>query len=147
MERTLVIIKPNGVQRELVGQLISRFERRGLKITALKMVTVDRETACLHYREHEGKAFFDDLIAFITSAPSVLMILEGERAVSLVRRMVGDTDPAEASPGTIRGDYATTVGHNMIHASDSPESAGREIDLFFEAGEIQTYTLSVRPWL
>ena len=147
MERTLVIIKPNGVQRELVGQLISRFERRGLKITALKMTTVDNDTACRHYREHEGKPFFDDLISFITSAPSVIMILEGERAVSLVRRMVGDTDPAEASPGTIRGDYATTVGHNMIHASDSRESAYREIGLFFDPEEIQAYTLSVRPWL
>ena len=94
MERTLVIIKPNAVQRELVGQLISRFERRGLKITALKMTTVDHETAFRHYREHEGKPFFEDLISIITSAPSVIMVLEAERAVSLVRRMVGDTDPA-----------------------------------------------------
>lgn len=147
MESTLVIIKPNGVQRELVGQLISRFERRGLKITALKMVTVDRETATLHYREHREKDFFDDLVSFISSAPSVIMVLEGERAVSLVRRMVGDTDPAEAEPGTIRGDYATTVGHNMIHASDSPESARREVEIFFEPRELQNYTLSVRPWL
>jgi len=147
MERTLVIIKPNGVQRELVGQLISRFERRGLKITALKMATIDHGTASEHYREHLGKPFYEDLISFITSAPSVVMLLEGERAVSLVRRMVGDTDPAEAEPGTIRGDYATTVGHNMIHASDSVASARRELELFFAPSEIQSYTLSVRPWL
>jgi nucleoside-diphosphate kinase len=147
MERTLVIAKPNAVQRELVGRLISRFERRGLKITALKMVTVDRDTACRHYAEHRGRDFFEDLISFISSAPSVIMVLEGERAVSLVRKMVGDTDPAEAAPGTIRGDYATTVGHNMIHASDSLESAEREVEIFFRPEEIQQYTLSVRPWL
>ena len=147
MEQTLVILKPNAVQRELIGELISKFERRGLKISAMKMETVSRETAEIHYREHKEKHFYDDLIGFITSGPSVIMILEANGGVEIVRRMVGSTNPAEAEPGSIRGDYATSPGHNMIHASDSLEAAKREIELFFEPSEIMDYRLSVRPWL
>jgi nucleoside-diphosphate kinase len=147
MEQTLVILKPNAVQRELVGELVSKFERRGMKITAMKMDRIRRKTAEEHYREHLGKDFYEDLITFITSGPSVLMILESLDAVNIVRATVGATNPADAAPGSIRGDYATSPGHNMIHASDSPEAARREIELFFRPEEIQEYTLAVRPWL
>ncbi|MBN2586012.1 MAG: nucleoside-diphosphate kinase [Candidatus Fermentibacteraceae bacterium] len=147
MDRTLVILKPNAVQRELVGELISKFERRGMKITAMKMSRIDRNTAEEHYREHVGKEFYEDLISFITSGPSVLMILESMDAVNIVRATVGATHPADAAPGSIRGDYATSPGHNMIHASDTIESATREIELFFRPEEIQEYRLAVRPWL
>ncbi len=147
MEQTLVILKPNAVQRELIGQLISKFERRGMKITAMKLTRIPIETAEQHYKEHRGKEFYEDLISFITSGPSVIMILESMDAVEIVRSMVGATNPAEAVPGSIRGDYATSPGHNMIHASDSGEAAGREIELFFKPEEIQEYRLAVRPWL
>lgn len=147
MQQTLVILKPNAVQRELVGDLISRFEKRGLKITAMKMETITDERAAMHYEEHLGKPFYDELIEFITSGPSVILLLESDDAVHIVRTMAGDTNPADAAPGTIRGDYATSPGHNMIHASDSTSSAQREIGLFFTLAEIQDYTLSVRPWL
>ncbi len=147
MDQTLVILKPNAVQRELVGELISKFERRGMKITAMKMSRIDRETAEEHYREHLGKDFYEDLISFITSGPSVLMILESLDAVNIARATVGATNPADAAPGSIRGDYATSPGHNMIHASDTTKSAKREIELFFRPEEIQAYRLAVRPWL
>lgn len=147
MEQTLVILKPNAVQRELIGELISKFERRGMKITAMKLIRISRETAEIHYREHREKEFYEDLISFITSGPSVLMILESLQAVNIARATVGATNPADAAPGSIRGDYATSPGHNMIHASDSLESARREIELFFNPEEIEDYTLSVRPWL
>ena len=147
MEQTLVILKPNAVQRELIGQLISKFERRGMKISAMKLTRISNETAEQHYGQHRGKVFYEDLISFITSGPSVIMILESMDAVEIVRSMVGATNPAEAVPGSIRGDYATSPGHNMIHASDSSESAEREVKLFFKPEEIQEYRLSVRPWL
>lgn len=147
MEQTLIILKPNAVQRELIGELISKFERRGMKITAMKLCRISRETAEIHYREHREKDFYEDLISFITSGPSVLMILESLQAVNIARVTVGATNPADAAPGSIRGDYATSPGHNMIHASDSLESAKREIELFFSPDEIEDYKLSVRPWL
>ncbi len=147
MEKTLVILKPNAVQRALVGEVISRFERRGLKITGMKMLTMDRDLACRHYVEHAGKPFFEDLIVFITSGPSVVLVLESPGAIALVRSMTGHTDPAQAHPGTIRGDYASTVGHNIIHASDCQANALREIELFFAPGEVNDYSLAVRPWL
>jgi len=147
MERTLVILKPNAVQRELIGELISKFERRGMKISAMKFKRISRRVAELHYGEHREKDFYRDLIGFITSGPSVLMILESRDAVGIIRSMVGATNPADAASGTIRGDYATSPGHNMIHASDSIEAAEREIELFFDPEEIEEYTLSVRPWL
>jgi nucleoside-diphosphate kinase len=147
MQRTMVILKPNTVQRELVGELISRFERRGIKIIAMKMSTVTAEQASIHYQEHREKPFYSGLIEFITSGPSILLVLESEDAVNIVRTMSGNTNPADASPGTIRGDFATSPGHNMIHASDSEESAHREISLFFNEAELQDYRLTVRPWL
>jgi len=143
----MVILKPNTVQRELVGELISRFERRGIKIIAMKMSTITTEQASIHYQEHREKPFFGGLIEFITSGPSILLVLESEDAVAIVRMMSGNTNPADALPGTIRGDFATSPGHNMIHASDSEESAHREIRLFFEEPELQDYRLAVRPWL
>ncbi|SDF26374.1 nucleoside-diphosphate kinase [Sporolituus thermophilus] len=136
MEKTLVLIKPDGVARGLCGEIISRFERRGLRILALKMMTLSREQAHIHYAEHQGKPFFDGLIDFITSGPLVAMVVGGENAVKVVRMMMGPTDPAGAAPGTIRGDFALSVGNNVIHGSDSPSSAMREIDLFFAAHEI-----------
>lgn len=147
MEQTLVILKPNAVQRELIGELLSRFERRGLKISAMKLCRITTGMAEIHYREHLGKPFYNDLISFITSGPSVVLILESTGAVEIVRTMVGDTNPADAVSGTIRGDYATSPGHNMIHASDSLEAAQIEIELFFDPEEMLEYTLAVRPWL
>ncbi len=136
MERTLVLIKPDGVARGLCGQIISRFEQRGLTIIALKMICLSPELAQRHYAEHRGKSFFDELVAFITSGPLIAMILNGENAVKLVRTMMGPTNSAEALPGTIRGDYASSVRYNVIHGSDSVESAEREIANFFFDREI-----------
>lgn len=147
LERTLVILKPNAVQRELVGEIIARFEKRGLRIAALRMTVMTRALAEQHYREHAGKPFYDDLVSFMTSGPLIVLVLEAEGAVRIVRSMVGATDPADALPGTIRGDFATTAGHNMIHASDSAATAEREIDLFFAPADILEYSLAVKPWL
>ncbi|BDB97125.1 nucleoside-diphosphate kinase [Saccharolobus caldissimus] len=131
-ERTFVMIKPDGVRRGLIGEIINRFERRGLKIVALKMVKMDRKTAELLYEEHKGKSFFEDLINYVTSGPVVCMVIEGEDAVQVVRRMIGNTDPKEAPPGTIRGDFALSKSENVIHASDSLEKAKREMSIFFD---------------
>jgi len=131
-ERTFVMIKPDGVRRGLIGEIINRFERRGLKIVALKMVKMDRKTAELLYEEHKGKSFFEDLINYVTSGPVVCMVIEGEDAVQVVRRMIGNTDPKEAPPGTIRGDFALSKSENIIHASDSLEKAKREMSIFFD---------------
>ena len=131
MEKTLVFIKPDGVQRGFVGNVLSRFETRGLKIEALKMMTISSELADQHYREHVDKPFYPDLKKYVTSSPVVAMILEGPNVVSVVRKMVGATNAGEADPGTIRGDFALTTSENIVHASDSVESANREIDLFF----------------
>lgn len=147
LERTLVIIKPNAVQRGLLGEIISRMERRGLKITAMKLCAIQPETAEVHYREHLNKSFYQRLVDFITCGPSVIMILESPHVVSVVRTMVGDTNPVFAATGSIRGDYATLPERNLIHASDSVDSAEREISIFFSDEEIQNYTLAVRPWL
>lgn len=131
-ERTFVMIKPDGVRRGLIGEIINRFERRGLKIVALKMIKMDRKTAELLYEEHKGKSFFEDLINYVTSGPVVCMVIEGEDAVQVVRRMIGNTDPKEAPPGTIRGDFALSKSENVIHASDSLEKAKREMSIFFD---------------
>jgi len=130
-DRTLVLIKPDGVRRGLIGNVISRLEARGLRIVALDMRTLDRETAVVHYGEHEGKPFFEPLIEFITSGPLVAMIVEGYRAIEAFRLLAGPTDPLVAAPGTIRGDHALLVKENVVHGSDSPESAEREIKIFF----------------
>jgi nucleoside-diphosphate kinase len=131
MERTLILVKPDAFERNLTGEIIARFERKGLRLAAMKLMTMDREMASRHYAEHEGKPFYEELVTFITSGPLVSMVLEGERAVEAARQVIGATDPLQASPGSIRGDYAISVGQNMVHGSDSAESAAREVGLFF----------------
>jgi nucleoside-diphosphate kinase len=133
MQRTLIICKPDCVQRRLVGEVLRRFEAKGLRIAALKFVRVDRALAEKHYGEHQGKPFYDDLVAFITRGPAVLMVVEGPEAFSVVRTLMGTTNPRQAAPGTIRGDLAIELTENLVHGSDSPESAAREIGLFFGA--------------
>jgi len=147
MERTFVMIKPDGVQRGLVGEVIRRLERKGLKIVAMKMMKVSEELATKHYAEHKEKPFFKSLLEYITSGPVVAMVVEGKNAVKVVRTLVGATNPVEASPGTIRGDYGMDIGRNVIHASDSLESAEREISLFFNAEEIIDYSRIDEGWL
>jgi nucleoside-diphosphate kinase len=136
MNRTFAMVKPDGVEKGLVGEIISRFEKKGLKIVALKIMKITPELAEKHYGEHKGKPFFSDLVNFITSGPVAAMVLEGENVIPTVRTMMGATDPKDAAPGTIRGDYALTIDENIIHGSDSPESAIREIGLFFKEEEI-----------
>ena len=130
-ERTLILVKPDAVRRNLIGVVISRIERKGLKVIAMDLRTIDRMTAEAHYAEHEGKSFFADVVEFITSGPVVALVAEGERAIESFRALAGATDPVKALPGTIRGDYALEVGENMVHGSDSPEAAAREIKIFF----------------
>jgi nucleoside-diphosphate kinase len=130
-ESTLLIAKPDTVRRGLTGEILRRVEAKGLRITELQMRSIDRSTAQEHYGEHRDKPFFDELVSFITSGPVVAARIEGERAVSVVRTMMGPTDPADAPPGTIRGDYGTIITENLVHGSDSPESAERELKLFF----------------
>jgi nucleoside-diphosphate kinase len=141
------MIKPDGVQRGLVGEVIKRIERKGLKIVAMKMMKVSEELASKHYAEHKEKPFFKSLLDYITSGPVVAMVVEGKDAVKVVRTLVGATNPIEALPGTIRGDYGMDIGRNVIHASDSLESAEREISLFFDEEEIIDYTRIDEEWL
>src|SRR3954452_15924227 len=131
MDRTLILVKPDAFARGLTGEIIARFERKGLKIVALKHMTVTEDLAREHYAEHDGKPFFSELVEFITSAPLVAMVLEGEEAVTAARQVIGATNPLEATTGSIRGDFAVEVGQNMVHGSDSAESAAREARLFF----------------
>ena len=131
MDRTLILVKPDAFARNLTGEIISRFERKGLRIAALRHMTLDRRLAEQHYAEHQGKPFFEELVSFISSGLLVAMILEGTEAVTAARQVIGATNPLEASPGSIRGDFAIEVGQNMVHGSDSPESAEREANLFF----------------
>jgi nucleoside-diphosphate kinase len=131
MERTLILIKPDAFARNLSGEIIARFERKGLKLVAMSLLTMTRELASQHYAEHEGKPFYDELVTFITSGPLVAMVLDGEQAVVAARQVIGATDPLKATTGSIRGDFAIEVGQNMVHGSDSPESATREVGLFF----------------
>jgi nucleoside-diphosphate kinase len=131
MERTLILIKPDAFARNLSGEIIARFERKGLGLVALTLMTMSREVAATHYAEHEGKGFYEELVTFITSGPLVAMVLEGEQAVAAARQVIGATDPLQATTGSIRGDFAIEVGQNMVHGSDSPESAAREVALFF----------------
>ncbi len=147
MERTLVLIKPDALQRGLAGEIISRLERRGLKIAALRLMRVDEALARRHYAEHEGKPFLESLVRFITSSPLIATVFEGPNAVEVVRRLMGATDPQQAEPGTIRGDFGLYVQPNLIHGSDSLESAQREIALFFKEEDIVTWERSVDPWV
>jgi nucleoside-diphosphate kinase len=130
-ERTLVLVKPDGVRRGLVGEVVSRLERKGLALVAMQLRTLDRETAEQHYGEHKDKPFFGELVSFITGGPLVALVVEGHRAIEAVRTMMGVTDPVQATPGSLRGDYALEIGQNLVHGSDSPESAAREVGLFF----------------
>lgn len=131
IEKTLVLVKPDGVKKHICGEVISRFERKGLEVEAIKMIQVPEELAKKHYAEHEGKGFFKDLIAFITSGPVLAMVIKGENAVAAVRQINGATDPLKAVPGSIRGDFSTSIDENVVHASDAPETAEREIGLWF----------------
>jgi nucleoside-diphosphate kinase len=131
MERTLILVKPDAFARNLTGEIIARFERKGLRLAALQQMTMTRALAARHYAEHEGKPFYEELVTFITSGPLVAMVLEGDDAVVAARQVIGATNPLEAAPGSIRGDFAIAVGQNMVHGSDSPESGVREVGLFF----------------
>ena len=146
MEQSLVLLKPDTVQRGLIGELISRLEEKGLKVAGMKLMKVSDELAREHYEEHVEKDFFSDLFDFITSSPIVAMVVEGEQAISVIREMMGATNPFEAKPGTIRGDYGLDLTKNLIHGSDSAESAKREIDLFFDDDEILDYELTSKKW-
>jgi nucleoside-diphosphate kinase len=147
VERTLIIVKPDGVQRGLIGQVLGRFEARGFKLAGLKLIQIPRELAERHYAEHKGKSFYEGLVAFITSAPVVVGVLEGPGVVAAARAMMGATNPANAAPGTIRGDFAVTVSYNVIHGSDGLESAEREISLFFDAEELVDYARVTDTWV
>ena len=147
MERTLVIVKPDGVQRGLVGEILGRFERRGLRLVALKMMSIDQALAERHYAVHKGKFFYDELVSYISSGPVVVAVVEGPDAIKMVRAMVGATRPAEAAPGTIRGDLAVTGLRNLIHASDGPETARAEIALFFADAELLSYRRDIDKWI
>lgn len=147
MERTLVIVKPDGVQRGLAGEILNRFERRGLRLAGLKMLAVSRDLAERHYAVHHGKFFFEGLVKFITSGPVVAAVVEGPQAIAVVRSMVGATRPAEAAPGTIRGDFAVAGLRNLIHASDAPETAASEIALFFRPEELVSYVRDIDKWI
>ena len=147
LQRTLVIVKPDGVQRGLVGKILARFEERGFKIIALKMEQVSRELAEKHYEVHKGKFFYEGLVSYIGSSPVVVMVLEGHEAIGAVRAMVGATRPWEAAAGTIRGDYAMMGLRNLIHASDAPETAEKEIALWFKPEELLSYTREIDRWV
>lgn len=146
-ERTLVIVKPDGVQRGLVGPILTRLEARGLKIVGLKLVQVSAELAARHYAEHAGKGFYPGLLQYITSSPVVVACVEGTSAVQMVRNSIGATNPLNATPGTIRGDLALDIGRNLIHASDAPETAERELALWFAAGEIVGFARETDRWI
>ena len=147
MERTFLMLKPDAVQRNLIGEVVSRIERKGLKLVGAKLMTVPRSLAETHYSEHQGKPFYESLVSFITSAPVFAMVVEGEDAVDVSRHIIGETNPSEAAPGTIRGDFGLTIGRNIIHGSDSTESADKEINLWFNPEELSDYTSNNEAWL
>ncbi len=147
MEQTLVLVKPDGVQRGLVGEVISRLERRGLKLVGMKLLQVDEALAGQHYAEHVDRPFYRGLVDFITSSPTVALVWEAENAVVLVRQTMGETDPGKSPPGTIRGDLGINIGRNLVHGSDSSESAQREIGLFFQPQEVLGYERTLNPWI
>lgn len=147
MERTFVAIKPDGVQRRLIGEIIHRFERRGLKLVGLKLMQVTPELAKKHYAEHEGKPFFNGLVEYITSGPIVAMAWEGKNAAALCRQTIGATKPEASAPGTIRGDFAVEIGRNLVHGSDSPESGAREVGLWFAGNELVDSDVTLAKWI
>lgn len=147
MEKTFIMVKPDGVQRNLVGEIVSRFENKGFKLVGAKLMTVSKELAEEHYGEHKERPFFGELVEFITSSPVFAMVWEGENVIATARQMMGKTNPADALPGTIRGDFGLTMGKNVIHGSDSPESAEREINLWFNSNEVSEYKKQVEEWV
>ena len=146
MEQTYLMIKPDAVQRGLCGEIVTRFEKKGLKLIAMKLMVIPKETAETHYGEHKGKKFYDSLIAYITSGPVLAMVWEGDNAVQVCRNIMCKTNPQESAPGTIRGDYGMVTGVNIIHGSDSPESAKREIGIFFKPEELCSYDRTLDKW-
>lgn len=147
IQKSFVMMKPDAVSRRLMGKILSRFEEKGLQVIAVKLMQIDEELAKTHYGEHADKPFFEDLVTYITSSPSLAMVIKGEDAISTIRKMVGATNPLEADLGTIRGDFAMDTGRNIIHASDSPESTEREINLFFDENEICDYSIVDNIWI
>ena len=147
MERTLILVKPDGVQRGLIGQIIDRFERRGLKLLGMKFIQMSEELAAKHYAVHEGKPFYEKLVAYIISGPVVAMVWEGQEAISAARKSMGATNPVEASPGTIRGDFGMEIGRNLVHGSDSPENALDEVALFFDSSELVQWVRDSDTWI
>ena len=147
IERSFVMVKPDGVQRGFIGEIINRFEKKGIKIVAMKMVSVDRKLAETHYCIHKGKPFFEPTVKYIISSPVIAMVLEGENVINMVRTMMGKTDPQQADMGTIRGDYGQFIGRNIVHGSDGPDTAKFEINLWFKPEEISKYTKIDEEWL
>ncbi|MFD2630687.1 nucleoside-diphosphate kinase [Oceanobacillus kapialis] len=147
MEKTFLMVKPDGVQRNLIGEIVNRFEKKGFKLVGAKLMKVSEDLAKNHYAEHKERPFFGELVDFITSGPVFAMVWEGEKVISTAREMMGKTNPLEAAPGTVRGDFGITVGKNVIHGSDSPESSEREIGLFFNESEITTYDKQDSAWI
>ena len=147
MERTLVIVKPDGVQRGLIGEILSRFERRGLKLIGMKLMQITPELAGRHYAVHQGKPFYEPLVAYITSSPVVVMVWEGKKAIEVVRKTMGATNPVNAEPGTIRADLGVEIGRNLVHGSDGPETAAFEVALFFRDDELVSWTRSAERWM
>ena len=147
MEKSFLMVKPDGVQRGLIGEIIRRFEGKGLQLVGCKLMVISQEQAKKHYAEHEGKDFFDRLVRFISSGPVLAMVWAGDDVIALSRLMMGKTKPIDAMPGTIRGDYALHTNFNLIHGSDSPESAEREIALFFKPEELLDYNMDIRTWI
>lgn len=147
IERTLIICKPDAVSRGLIGEITTRIERRGYIISAMKMMQLDGERAREHYAEHKGKGFFDDLVSFITSGPIVVLAVEGERVIDGCRQLIGATDPLNAAPGSLRGDFAQAIGRNLVHGSDSPASAARELKLFFNDSDFMSRRHDLERWI
>jgi nucleoside-diphosphate kinase len=147
MDRTLILVKPDAIQRGLAGSIIERLEKRGLKIVALKMLWMDEKLAQTHYAVHKQKPFFNDLVKFITACPIIAAVFEGKNAVEVVRQTMGETNSAKASPGTIRGDFAIDLQYNLVHGSDSVENAAKEISLFFPKEEIHQYSRKIDSWV
>jgi nucleoside-diphosphate kinase len=147
MEQTFLMVKPDGVQRNLVGEIVSRFEKKGFQLAGAKLMTISKELAEQHYGEHKERPFFGELVSFITSSPVFAMVWEGDNVIATARKMMGATNPQESDPGTIRGDYGVQVSQNIIHGSDSPGSAEREIGLFFQKDELVTYDKTINPWV
>ncbi|AIZ60614.1 nucleoside-diphosphate kinase [Bacillus safensis] len=147
MDKTFLMVKPDGVERQLIGDIVSRFEKKGLQLVGAKLMSIPKEVAETHYGEHKEKPFFGELVDFITSGPVFAMVWQGEQVVDVTRQIIGKTNPKEALPGTIRGDYGLTVGKNIIHGSDSPESAEREINLFFKQEELTSWDQTISSWI